>query len=668
LNPLEKAYWIGKGVGWDNVPRRVYQSLAIRSGWLRSQLADNAYHADRCPLGKLAESERLQQWQQRRHRFFPLPTSQQLQELVDRATWKTHVESSAERALAGYYPMFSRWESPIGWPPNFNRDESNSIDWPVYTHWLDSARSGPPRNDLKLVWEPSRLTLAYHFARAYRYSNDEKWAEAFWTLLDAWGEQNPINQSVAWGCGQEIAFRLMAIFFGAMVTLDSPSATPERLARVDCLAWQSATRIKANINYAISQENNHALSEATVLFTVGLLYPELPNSNRWMQYGKDVLQNEIARQIGMGGSYVQHSMSYHRVMLDDLVWAIQLGNINGVHFDKQTLERVRNSVRWLAEFVDSKTGRVPNCGANDGANVLPLSCSDYLDYRPILDVSNRLLDAQVPSFGRGAWQEKSLWLGLSSKNDSNSNVLPARPRTTMWNDPTGGYHIMRGESSYLMIRAGNYKDRPGQCDMLHVDIWNDGENVVRDTGSFRYYHENKAIKNYFYSVAAHSTVQFLNQEQMVKGPNFLWFRWPKTDIRIESDVCIHCSSRFASQVPYVHERRISRENERYKVEDRVDGLIRAANRNEFVARWQLTPSYEWTITSANQIVGRSNGATKYSICLESEGGVDAKVVQGWESLYYGQRTTIPVLEVRVIGSQLVTILEPTNDAARRSAP
>ena len=96
--------------------------------------------------------------------------------------------------------------------------------------------------------------------------------------------------------------------------------------------------------------------------------------------------------------------------------------------------------------------------------------------------------------------------------------------------------------------------------------------------------------------------------------------------------------------------------------------MRAANRNEFVARWQLTPSYEWTITSANQIVGRSNGATKYSIRLESEGGVDAKVVQGWESLYYGQRTTIPVLEVRVIGSKLVTILEPTNDAARRSTP
>lgn len=663
MNPIEKMYWIGKGVGWDNIPRRLYQSAVVRTGWLRQSLSPEFFEPKYCPLSQLSNEECDAQWHQRKDRFFSLPSSDQLRSIVDDATWGRHVERVAYEALAGKYQMFSHWNSSLGWPPNFHRDEINAIDWPVGPHWLETIRSVPPRNDLKLVWEPSRLSLAFLFSRAYRYDNSEKWAEAFWTLVDAWIEQNPVNQTVAWGCGQEVAFRLMAILFGAFSTLGSSSANPERLARVDLLAWQSAKRIDKNINYAISQENNHALSEALGLWTVGLLYPQLPESGRWVKRAKRIVEKEIARQIYDDGSYVQHSMAYHRVMLDDMLWIIKIGLINGNSFGEATINRVRKSVRWLGEFVDSDSGRVPNCGANDGANVLPLSCTDYLDYRPVLHAACKLLNVDIPNFGNGVWQEKALWLNSSVSTEANSvtsenHPVGVLPREGMWSAPQGGYHILRGETSLLMIRAGSYKDRPGQCDMLHVDVWNDGENVVRDTGSFRYCHKNKSIESYHNSVAAHSTVQVLGQEQMIKGPNFLWFRWPKTTVNFASDNRITCSTCFFCGTPYKHIREVLREGERYTISDNITVANCKPDTITFVARWQLTPNYRWRFQTEDCLIAESDGRVLYSIKLQAHGRIAARIVDGWESLYYAERSRILLLEVDVHGSDLETRMTP----------
>src|SRR5690606_14196729 len=120
------------------------------------------------------------------------------------------VTAVCEAALAGDYRFFSKWYGELGWPPNFNRDPVNLIDWPVGEHWLRTARSGPPRDDIKLVWEASRWSLAFDLARQYIYSGDDRWAESMWTFIEAWLRQNPVNQTVAWGCGQEVALRLMA--------------------------------------------------------------------------------------------------------------------------------------------------------------------------------------------------------------------------------------------------------------------------------------------------------------------------------------------------------------------------------------------------------------------------------------------------------------------------
>ena len=635
FSPLFNAYWIAKGVGWDNVPRRIYQSAMVRSGALKRKLDRVSKHRADANAGQYIPGQVLEIWKGRQRNFFETPKAEDLHTLIDGEQWAQQVTSVCTEAIQGSYPFFSRWTGALGWPPNFNLDPINKIEWPVGEHWLTTAKSGPPRNDIKLVWEPSRFSLAFYLARDYAYRSESSTAQHFWEMFDAWIAQNPINHSVAWGCGQEVAFRLMAMLMGAFTVLDSPHSTPERLAALEDLCWCSANRIEANINYAISQENNHALSEAAGLWTVGLLFPDFPEATRWVERGQHVIETEIARQVYEDGSYVQHSMTYHRVMLDIMVWVIELGRRNHREFSKATLDRVAAATRWLREFVDPVSGRVPNYGANDGANVLPLACCDYLDFRPILHAASQSFGVPC-DLPKGPWCEKSLWLvGKGDQSEHHAEIKPA----CKWEAPVGGYFILRGPNSKLFTRATKFRDRPSQCDMLHVDLWMKGHNILRDAGSYRYYHEDTSIKKYFYSVESHNAVQVAGQEQMQKGPNFLWFHWAEGSARFEGDNRLHCSAKFRGSAPYVHHRVIERSDDRYCVTDRVVGA------DCFTLRWHLAPELNWVSSDAETFEANLGPDGKVVIRLEGDGACNARIVKGWESLYYGERREVPVIEI-----------------------
>lgn len=646
LSLLERLYWIGKGVGWDNVPRRVYQALAVRCGIVQRKTNPANYRKISWRKGYPNKSS-ADRWQDRRVHFFPLLQQAELQSLVSEELWQRTVGVICEEALQGHYPFFSRWTGNLGWPPNFNRDPVHEIDWPVGEHWTRSTRSGPPRDDIKLVWEASRFTLAYHLVRHYTYTGDERWAEAFWQLYESWRDQNPVNLTVAWGCGQEVAFRVMAVLFGVMATLNSPSSTEQRLEDVELFVWQSAKRIAANINYAISQENNHALSEAAALWTVGLLFPEFADGKKWRKSGERVLEGEVRRQIYADGSYVQHSFSYHRVMLDDLSWVIQLGRLNRHSFSGELLDRFAAATKWLGQVIDGAAGRVPNYGANDGANVLPLSVCDYLDYRPTCQLAETLAGSGS-TLSRGLWSEKAAWL---LGEIPQASIIAAQAPT--WAAPIGGYYLLRGPASRAFVRAAEFRDRPGQCDQLHLDLWYRGHNLLRDAGSYLYYHKDPNVKKYFYSTGAHNTVSVPGAEQMTKGPKFLWFHWSKAKANFNDPTKLTCRARFRGGKPYQHERVIERNGDCYVVRDRVKGVANVE------LHWRLSPDWTWTLGREGIVIGRF-GEMAIEIEIVADGQpVKAELRESFESLYYGERQLSPAIWIQGVSESVVTRIAPS---------
>ena len=137
--------------------------------------------------------------------------------------------------------------------------------------------------------------------------------------------------------------------------------------------------------------------------------PARDSSARWASLGRKLLESQSNDLIYDDGSFSQHSMNYHRVMLHDYVWAIRLADIIGCPFSDKVRNRVARAGEFVYQLQDESSGRVPCYGQNDGALILPLNNCDYEDYRPVVQATHYLAPGQR-QLPPGRWDEDLLWM------------------------------------------------------------------------------------------------------------------------------------------------------------------------------------------------------------------------------------------------------------------
>lgn len=664
MNELQRLYYTAQAVGWENLPRRVWQVVKSRTGIDRRMLPGGELPPDRLRRHFVAgyqPADARRHWEARAARFFFTAQSKavladRLRDLIDDQTWSRRVSQPVQQLRAGRMLLFSRHEVEVGTPPRFNRDPIHGLDWPTPRHWTTYGQFVPGLRDLKCVWEASRFSWAFLLAREHVRRPESNAAELFWSCFDAWDAQNPYGLTPQWACGQEATFRLFAWLLAACAMLDHAATTDARLQRLTQRVWYTARHIEGNINYARSQRNNHAISEAVGLWTVGLLFGELARAAVWRSKGQRILEAELARQVFADGSYVQHSVNYQRVLLDDVLWGVRLGELNGEALSAEARSAVARALRWLLEMVEPASGLAPNYGANDGALVLPLTSCDYTDFRPTTQALHVLLHG-TRCWAPGPWDELLLWLG-----GAQAAAAPLRPfeRSAAWAAEVGGYYTMRGPSTWAMTRCGAYRTRPGQADMLHLDLWRGPVNVLRDAGSYFYYCD-EPWHSHFYSTAAHNTIEIDHADQMIKGPRFLWFRWTRARrlaFRSSADGRATWFSgehygytRLPGRV--VHRRSILRLDDAYVV---IDDLL-GSGEHDVALRWRLCEA-DWQTEAGGPAGGADWQAhvdgRRLALALHGIQGLEAALLrgqvqpepEGWESLYYAEKTPTPVVRLR----------------------
>ena len=88
---------------------------------------------------------------------------------------------------------------------------------------------------------------------------------------------------------------------------------------------------------------------------------------------------------------------------------------------------------------------------------------------------------------------------------------------------------MCGSESWAMIRYPHFKFRPSHNDIMHIDLWHKGNNVLSDAGTFSYNQSGMIEKFNLKSVHYHNTVSFDGQEQMPEISRFLLGAWINPD-------------------------------------------------------------------------------------------------------------------------------------------
>jgi asparagine synthase (glutamine-hydrolysing) len=644
-------------MGWRWLAFRLYYAVAIRSGHIERKLPVNDWSSQ--PLKSfLTDTDRaapqryLEQRRSDDPAFFFNPSQIDAYRNFS-ALWDAHHMSFispatvAENVRAGTLQYFEHAPVHTGFPPNWHKNPVTCQEAPVDRHWSRIGDFG--HGDIKVIWEANRFGFTYALVRAYRRTGDEAYAECFWQLVADWKGQNRPQSGVNWKCGQEISIRLMAWLFGLQGFLSARSTTPERVADLAQMIAVSADRIEKNIAYAISQENNHGVSEALGLWTVGLLFPEFRDAKRWKEKGRHYLEKLATELIYDDGSFVQHSVNYHRLMLHDYLWAMRLGDLNGQPFSDHLKAKVQKGGEFLFQLQDEKTGKVPYYGQNDGALILPLSNCDYLDFRPVVQAVHYYFTGER-LFENGPWDEDLLWL---FGPEALSSPVKAKPREDLHAE-AGGYYTLRTDAGFAFVRCATFRHRPSQADMLHCDLWWRGHNITVDAGTYSY-NAPEPWNNPLAHSACHNTVTVDGRDQMDRAGKFLWLPWLNAKV--------HCMKRSPAgslaywegshdgyrrlKSPVDHRRGILQlGDESWLVLDHLAGSIL----HRYRLHW-LFPDLKYSWQEALGLLSLETEAGPYHIKMADHPGkgayslvrADEQSPRGWRAPYYSCRE--PALSV-----------------------
>ena len=478
--------------------------------------------------------------------------------------------------------------------------------------------------DIKGLWELSRMDWVVAWATTAA-CGDALALDRLNLWLADWADRNPPYKGPNWKCGQEASIRMMHLVAAAWVL--GQDQTPEA-GLVDLLRAH-LQRIAPTMSYAIGQQNNHGTSEAAALFIGGsFLASHDPRADAWARKGRQWLEERAAALIEPDGSFSQYSVTYHRVMLDTYALAEAWRAYRGLPaFSARLQSRLAAATDWLASMTDRATGDAPNIGANDGARFLQLTSSDYRDFRPSVQLAAALFEG-ADIYGDGPWNIPAAWLGVSRGK-------PAADQVSKTFDQ-GGYHVLRGRNTTAVLRYPRFRFRPSQADALHLDLWVDGVNVLRDGGTFSY---NVDGAEWFGSTAAHNTVEFDNRNQMPRLGRFLFGNWLRAEA--VQKVMITDAGQFAAAgyQDYAgarHHRTVTLAEKALFCRDKISGPFSTA-----YLRWRLAPG-EWR----EEDLGLTNG--QVSLTVETD-GIPQKLHLGTteESRYYLKKQTVPLAYFKI---------------------
>ena len=430
----------------------------------------------------------------------------------------------AEKILSGEVQFFNAEWLFLGKEYNWTRNPSNNFQYDIKNHWSEIADFSKEAGDIKYVWEKSRFSWLLTLIK-YDYHFDQDLSEFVFSEIESWIDNNPINCGPNWRCSQEISLRIFNWFIVMSYYRNSSSFTEKRWMKLQDVIYASLHHVYHHINFSrIAVRNNHAITETLFLSLSEILFPFINETKIWSKKGRIWFEEEIEYQIYEDGTFLQFSMNYHRVVLQLLTLGISISEKADKPFSDIVYSRAYKSIEFLYNCLQDENGWLPNYGSNDGALFFPWSDCDYRDYRPQINSLHFLLTGKY-LFTERKFSEEIEWWGIKPLN----HTLQVLQRSFgIKKFEIGGYVIIRESKAFTFIRCGSHKDRPAQADNLHLDIWVNGKNILRDSGTYKY-NTNEELVNFFTGSMSHNTVVVNDESQMQKGSRFIWYYWTQLD-------------------------------------------------------------------------------------------------------------------------------------------
>lgn len=333
---------------------------------------------------------------------------------------------------------------------------------------------------------------------AYWKTLDEKYAREWVNEMESWVRENPVPLDAA--PGDTLTWRSIeagirtseAWPYAYFHFLQSPSFTPEANLTFAKSMLEHGERLARVLADFPEHGGNWVTMESRGLGTIGFLYPELKQSNSFVNAAVGRLNRELVKQVYPDGGQIELSTSYAQVARENFVGLAQLATLNNAQLPPEYMTRLKAMYLW-------------NQGLMDQQGVLPpVNDSDEYPVR----VTRSLAEAA------SIWPEGPFRFGATAGKEG---IAP--PTSTFM--PYSGYYAMRTgwkpDDLYLFFDAGPVGTGHWHEDMLNLYLRDFGQTLLTEAGGYAY--DQSPMRRYVLSTQAHNTITVDGKEQHRGGEN-----------------------------------------------------------------------------------------------------------------------------------------------------
>jgi hypothetical protein len=534
-------------------------------------------------------------------------------------------------------------------------------------HWSEVPYLSPECGDHKVIWELNRHQQWPMLGRAWCLTGDSRYRDGFIDQLHGWMTQNPPERGINWASMLELALRSLSWVWSLHLFAQpqEPGASAaEAPWTIDLLLGldRQLSLVEHNLSTFFSP-NTHLLGEALGLYVAGRSLPELRRASAWSQIGRQVLLDEMDRQIHADGGHVELSLHYHRYTLDFYLLALSIARLT---HDTHAAARFADGVLRLARFAQAMADGhavLPRIGDDDGGMLFPMCGSDAADVGESLSLAAVLLDR--PELGDGRTHESVAWM--------TGRVQPAMAGTPAVSTAltASGYIVSRNRrGDHLVMDVGPLGFKNGghaHADALSLTLSVAGTPLLIDPGTFCYTVDPEA-RDRFRCTPYHNTVTVDHRSQSQPAGPFHWSSAARSTLAAwRSNAAFDfVEATHDGYAPVIHTRQLLSRPGCWIVVDWLHGDTRA----HAAAHWHLDP--QWATLHAAPGVVRADhpsGARVWVLALHAaieivRGSEDGDAL-GWCAPVYGRR--LPTTALRLSsrsphGDPIVTLIVAAAEA------
>ena len=366
---------------------------------------------------------------------------------------------------------------------NFNNEKhalGESFDWRIN-----------PSKDLEWLILLHKFYYLKDLAGAYDYTQDERYAQKWLSLIDSWITQVPDGFIDSQVTGRRLQQWLLS-YQTFVVKWHSSAITPiffERFMR----------SVNSQTHYLcthLTPEGNHRTLELYAIFLVAATFPELQSAHWFLEFSKQKLLENMRHDLLPDGVHRELSTDYHHTVLKNYLRFRGLAALKGIKLPEARDSLLKQAIEF-SYTVHKPDGFIP--AINDG------DCNSYL---PLLKKAHTYYPDEHLRY-------------VISKGEAG---VPPTQRSRGFAD--SGYYILRSDWSvkpcsdalYLFFDCAPLGfGSHGHYDALNFELAAYGQSLIVDPGRYTYSeHTTDGVnwRHYFKVTAAHNTIVVDGLDQM----------------------------------------------------------------------------------------------------------------------------------------------------------